>query len=75
MSTHDNRSATNQLLARLPAAEYRRLLGRMRPVSLDFKQILYKSGAPIESVYFPHRGTASAITVMGDGNAIEVATI
>jgi CRP-like cAMP-binding protein len=70
-----SQSAGNLLLARLPRAEYQRLLARMRPVSLDFKQVLYSTEAPIESVYFPTRGTASALTIMDDGSAIEVATI
>ena len=65
----------NQLLARLPPAEYQRLSDKMRPVTLDFKQVLYRAGATIEAVYFPNRGTASALTIMEDGRAIEVATI
>jgi CRP-like cAMP-binding protein len=65
----------NQLLARLLPAEYQRLLERMRPVALEFKQVLYKAKDPIEFVYFPTRGAASAITIMEDGSAIEVATI
>ena len=47
----------------------------MHPVKLDFKQALYRAGGAIETVYFPNRGTASAITIMEDGRAIEVATI
>ena len=73
MSSHSQ--SGNQLLARLPAAEYRRLLPKMHPVSLDFKQVLYRAKGPIEWVYFPNRGTASALTIMEDGSAIEVATI
>ena len=65
----------NLILARLPSADLQRLTARMRPVSLDFKQILYKSQAPIEFVYFPLSGAASALTIMQDGSAIEVATI
>ena len=65
----------NQLLAHLPPAELRRLIPKMRPVSLDFKQVLYGAKAPIDRVYFPNRGTASALTIMEDGSAIEVATI
>ena len=69
------RPAGNQLLALLPLAEYQRLHALMRPVDLDFRQVLYPTGAPIEHVYFLNRGTASALTVMEDGSAIEVATI
>jgi CRP-like cAMP-binding protein len=65
----------NRLLARLPAAEFQRVTERMRPVELGFKEVLYKHQAPIEHVYFPSRGMASAMTIMQDGSAIEVATI
>jgi CRP-like cAMP-binding protein len=78
MSIHPhsgNSSAKNLVLARLPSADFQRLTAHMRPVSLDFKQILYKHNAPIEYVYFPTRGAASALTIMEDGSAIEVATI
>jgi CRP-like cAMP-binding protein len=71
MPTHSG----NQLLTRLPAAERKRVVARMRPAKLEFKQVLYKARAPITTVYFPNSGTASAITVMEDGSAIEVATI
>ena len=67
--------AKNRLLASLPAAEQRRLTARMRPVDLEFRQILYRTGAEIKCVYFPNSGTASALTIMEDGSAIEVATI
>jgi CRP-like cAMP-binding protein len=70
-----NPPAGNRLLARLPRAEYQRLVARMQPVSLEFKQVLYKYQAPIDYVYFPIRGTASALTIMQDGSAIEVATV
>jgi CRP-like cAMP-binding protein len=47
----------------------------MQPVALGVKQVLYRTGAPIEGVYFLNRGSASAVTTMADGSAIEVATI
>ena len=65
----------NQLLSRLPPAERQRLVDRMQPVALSVKQVLYRTGAPIESVYFLNRGTASAVTRLEDGTAVEVATI
>ena len=70
-----NPHVQNLLLARLAPAEFQRLAARMRPVSLDFKEILYKHRAPIEYAYFPLSGAASALTIMADGSAIEVATI
>lgn len=70
-----NSAGENGLLARLPGAERERLVARMQPVSLDFKQVLYRQQKPIEFAYFPRRGAVSALTVMTDGSAIEVATI
>jgi CRP-like cAMP-binding protein len=67
--------AKNLLLARLPPAEYQRLAARMRPVTLEFKQVLHKFRDPINFVYFPITGAASAVTIMENGSAIEVATI
>jgi hypothetical protein len=38
-------------------------------------QILYEARGPIDYAYFPVGAVLSALTVMQDGNAIEVATI
>ncbi len=65
----------NLLLARLPAADQDRIADQLLPVRLEFKQVLYKSGQPIDYAYFPTSGAVSAITIMDDGDAIEVATI
>jgi CRP-like cAMP-binding protein len=65
----------NRLLARLPQADYQRLLPALEAVSWESDQVLYEARSPIDHVYFPNRGAASALTVMEDGGAIEVATI
>src|ERR1700733_11328019 len=65
----------NRLLARLSPAEYQRLQPRLQLVPLAFKQVLYEARSPIDYAYFPNRGVVSALTVMEDGRAIEVATI
>src|SRR6202043_3956766 len=65
----------NWLLARLPPAEYQRLLPRMQLVPLELKHVIYEARSPIDYAYFPNRGVVSALTVMEDGRAIEVATI
>src|SRR5271163_1831447 len=64
----------NRLLARLPPEEYQRLLPRLQLVSLALKHVLYEARSPIDYAYFPTRGVVSALTVMEDGRAIEVAT-
>ena len=47
----------------------------LEPVSLTLGQILYEARGPIEYAYFPTGAVLSALTVMEDGDAIEVATI
>jgi CRP-like cAMP-binding protein len=65
----------NRLLARLPPEEYQRLLPRLQLVPLALKHVLYEARSSIDYAYFPNRGVVSALTVMEDGRAIEVATI
>src|SRR4051794_20943740 len=65
----------NRFLARLPEADYHRLVPLLQPVSLSYGQVLYEARGPIEYAYFPTGAVLSALTVMQDGNAIEVATI
>src|SRR3984893_11496747 len=65
----------NRLLARLPPEEYQRLLPRVQRVPLALKHVLYEARSPIDYAHFPTRGVVSALTVMEDGRAIEVATI
>src|SRR3984885_4270923 len=65
----------NRLLARLPPAEYQRLLPRLQLVPLALKHVLYEARAPIDYAYFPNQGVVSALAVMEYGRAIEVATI
>lgn len=65
----------NRLLGRLPAAEYQRLVSRMQPVTLEFEQVIHTFLQPINFVYFPITGAASAVTIMENGSTIEVATI
>src|SRR3954454_6457080 len=65
----------NRFLAQLPEAEYRRLLPLLQPVELEADRVLYEARGPIDYAYFPTGSVLSALTVMRDGNAIEVATV
>jgi CRP-like cAMP-binding protein len=47
----------------------------MQPVSLAAGEILYEAHEAIEFAYFPSGAVLSALAVMQNGNAIEVATI
>src|SRR3954454_15095275 len=65
----------NRFLAQLPEAEYRRLLPLLQPVELEADRVLYEARGPIDYAYFPTGAVLSALTIMRDGNAIEVATV
>jgi len=65
----------NRLLARLPEADYRRLWPLLEPVRLATHQVIYESRGEIDYAYFPSSGVMSALTIMLDGTAIEVATV
>ena len=68
-------ASANRLLAHLPDVESRRLLPMLRPVTFASQQVLYEADGPIEYAYFPTNAVLSALTVMQDGSAIEVATV
>ena len=65
----------NALLDRLPEDILARLLKKMQRVELDVKQVLYEAHGRIEYAYFPINCVLSAVTLMQDGSAIEVATM
>jgi CRP-like cAMP-binding protein len=65
----------NRLLDLIPAADFSALEPLLRKTELKFKQVLYEPRAPIEQVYWPINAVLSALSIMQDGHAIEVATI
>jgi CRP-like cAMP-binding protein len=69
------RGNRNLLLAGLPAADYARLLPALEVIPLKLKDLLYTPDHPIEYVYFPGGGFCSVLTVLKDGEMVEVVTI
>ena len=67
--------SSSRLLAKLPVDEYRRIRPLLEPVELVPDQVLYETDGPIRHAYFPTGGVLSALTIMQDGGAIEVATV
>jgi CRP-like cAMP-binding protein len=65
----------NRLLAGLPKDVHQRLLPHLQKVPLELRQVIYEERSAIDHLYFPMRGTLSAVAVMENGNAIEVATV
>ena len=75
MSQNPRYPNQNRLLAALPKEEYERLLPNLESVSLEFKQVLYQPDELINHVYFPVNGVISLLTIMEDGNIVEVGTV
>ncbi len=68
-------TSENRLLKKLPAAELDRLQPHLKLEDLEINQILYDLRGPIDTAYFPGGAVLSALMIMQDGNAIEVATV
>lgn len=69
------RTSPNRLLANLPAADYRRLLPLLQPLSLPFQHVLLKPSGALSTIYFPGDGVYSITQVMKNGRSVEVASV
>jgi CRP-like cAMP-binding protein len=65
----------NRLLAALPPGDYSLVAPHLTHVDLERGRLLYDPGDRIDTVYFPHDGVISLMTLMENGAAIENATI
>ncbi|MFI5911975.1 Crp/Fnr family transcriptional regulator [Dactylosporangium sp. NPDC051541] len=67
--------ADNFVLAALPDEEFARMAGRLEPVKMEVRDLVYDSGEPIGHVYFPASAVLSMVSVVDGETAVEVATI
>jgi len=65
----------NRILACLPSEDRERLLGKLAPVFLRVKTVLFEPGQLVDAVYFPLDGVISLVTPLEDGAIVEVATV
>ena len=65
----------NRLLSLLPAKDYKRLRPHLEPISLEYRQSLYRAHKPVGFVYFIETGVGSLVNTMANGQAAEVGTI
>jgi CRP-like cAMP-binding protein len=66
---------TNRLLAALPKDEYQRLLLKLEPFTLVFREVIYESGDLIRNVYFPTGGIISLLAAVEDRATLEVGIV
>lgn len=69
------RSPGNLILAFLPLEEAHRIEAKLQPVNLEQGQILYDAKTPVDYVYFMDQGMISVVSIMRNGDSIEVGTI
>jgi CRP-like cAMP-binding protein len=72
MSAKFDMVVKNRILRALPAAEYSRLLPHLKPVTLEYKQVLYKPNKPIRDVYFPNDGVICLLSAVINRIAVEI---
>jgi CRP-like cAMP-binding protein len=65
----------NRLLATLPRNEYKRLLPKLKIVSLVLGDVLYEAGDVIKYVYFPNDSIISLISELSDTSWLEVGMV
>jgi CRP-like cAMP-binding protein len=65
----------NRLLASLPPEDLAVVAPHLVTIELERGRLLYDPGDRIDTVYFPHDGVISLMTLMENGAAIESATI
>lgn len=75
MTGIDQRDVRNMLLARLPAAAYRRLQPHLVRVSHRNGDVVAAPGNRLETVRFPEGSVAALLTVMRDGTRLAVGLI
>ena len=69
------RTIANRILTSLPPEVYQRILPDLKTVPLKFRVSLHEPGDKMPYVYFPNTGVISMLTVLEDGDAVEIATI
>ena len=66
------RAEVNHILQALPAKEYALLVPQLQPVPLVQNQVLFEVDAAIAGGYFVNTGLISCLTVMRNGDSVEV---
>ena len=64
----------NRLLAALSEVDLARLRPHLESVWLAQRDLLFEAEAPIRHVYFPETAVVSLVSIMCDGNTVEVGT-
>lgn len=75
MSPPLQKDVKNRILAALPPEEFNLLAKALIHVDLTLGQSLHRAGEPIEKVYFVESGFISALTILSEGQPLEIGLI
>jgi CRP-like cAMP-binding protein len=70
-----SRSAQNEILSRIPAAELATIIEHAEEIRCPGRQVMFEAGDVIERVYFPLTGMASLVIVLANGTTVEAMTV
>jgi CRP-like cAMP-binding protein len=65
----------NGLLAKLPLAEYERILPHLEPVGFKLGKVIHESGEQMNHIYFPTTSIISLLYVTENGGSAEIGII
>jgi CRP-like cAMP-binding protein len=74
-SSTNGDAGVNRLLATLPKNEYKRLLPKLKTVSLVLGEALYEPGDVIKYVYFPNDSIISLISELSETSSLEIGMV
>jgi CRP-like cAMP-binding protein len=74
-SSSNGDPGVNRLLATLTTKEYKRLLPKLKTVSLVLGEVLYEPGDVIKYVYFPNDSIISLISELSETSLLEVGMV
>jgi hypothetical protein len=66
------RPVHNRLLAALPPEDYGRVRPHLEPITFALGDLVYDSGGPQDSLYFPTTAVVSLLYTMEDGSTAEM---
>jgi CRP-like cAMP-binding protein len=72
MSETSRAQPGNRILSALPAEEYERLLPHLKPVALEYRQVLCEPHKSIRYSYFPEDSVISMVSSVIDKTVVEV---
>ncbi len=75
MLSPEQNTVRNRILAALPAPEFALIAAHLVRVDLQLGESLHRAGDTIEQVYFPEIGFISALSVLSDGQPLEIGLI